>query len=248
MSFYLGATLQLFARPWDKLYHVLVTPEFESNPNFYYKPKKNTVIDNRGSSLNTDDAEVLLAELPIIRLREKLSLGEASFNELVKEGQREIDTVFIQPELRISFRHCSVQIGEKTVRLQPLHMMIYAAYLRHKLNHCRHPQRPYCHDCTDCFPQLLDLTTKAGLEEMAKDYRQIAPSRVSDLLHRYKEGLTMDTIMQVISKIKKTFAEQLQDESLAAIYMISTSHRGYSTTRHGVRAEKSKIKIDQSGE
>src|SRR4030042_4391817 len=31
MSFYMGSALQLFGRPWDKLYHVLVTPEFESN-------------------------------------------------------------------------------------------------------------------------------------------------------------------------------------------------------------------------
>ena len=28
MSFYMGAALQLFGRPWDKLYHVLVSPEF----------------------------------------------------------------------------------------------------------------------------------------------------------------------------------------------------------------------------
>lgn len=34
MSFYMGAALQLFGRPWDKLYHVLITPEFESNPEF----------------------------------------------------------------------------------------------------------------------------------------------------------------------------------------------------------------------
>ena len=36
MSFYLGAALQLFGRPWDKLYHVLVTPEFETNQAFFY--------------------------------------------------------------------------------------------------------------------------------------------------------------------------------------------------------------------
>jgi hypothetical protein len=40
MSFYLGSALQLFGRPWDKLYHVLVSPEFESHPEFYYKPRK----------------------------------------------------------------------------------------------------------------------------------------------------------------------------------------------------------------
>ncbi len=35
MSFYLGSALQLFGRIQDKLYHVLVSPEFESNPDFF---------------------------------------------------------------------------------------------------------------------------------------------------------------------------------------------------------------------
>ncbi|WP_442891844.1 CRISPR-associated ring nuclease [Dissulfurispira sp.] len=40
MSFYMGAALQLFGRPWDRLYHVLVTPEFESNPEFFTSQRK----------------------------------------------------------------------------------------------------------------------------------------------------------------------------------------------------------------
>ena len=40
MSFYMGAAMLLFGRPWDKLYHILVTPEFETNHEFFYKPQK----------------------------------------------------------------------------------------------------------------------------------------------------------------------------------------------------------------
>lgn len=40
MSFYMGAALQLFGRPWDRLYHVLVSPEFESNPHFFSNRKE----------------------------------------------------------------------------------------------------------------------------------------------------------------------------------------------------------------
>src|SRR4030066_89950 len=78
MSFYMGSALQLFGRPWDKLYHVLVTPEFESNPDFYYKPKKDTVIKSNGKHLHTKNAQITLAELPVIRLRNKVSLDGAS--------------------------------------------------------------------------------------------------------------------------------------------------------------------------
>jgi len=62
MSFYLGSALQLFGRPWDRLYHVLVSPEFESLPEFFYKPKKNrslSIKDSEGKvvrKLNTQNA------------------------------------------------------------------------------------------------------------------------------------------------------------------------------------------------
>ncbi len=72
MSFYIGSALQLFGRPWDKLYHVLVTPEFESNPEFYYKPKKDRTLKKDRKTLHTKDAKIYLAELPFIRLSNKI--------------------------------------------------------------------------------------------------------------------------------------------------------------------------------
>ncbi len=120
MSFYLGAALQLFGRPWDKLYHVLVTPEFESLPDFFFKPKKNRVIEWRQPNgtvkeLNTDDAEIILAELPFVRLREKLDLRGRSFNELVAEGQAEIDVASVQPEIVLNLRERTIRIGSRHV-------------------------------------------------------------------------------------------------------------------------------------
>jgi CRISPR-associated protein Csx14 len=244
MSFYLGAALQLFGRPWDKLYHVLVSPEFESNPHFFYKPKVNTVIEYNGTRLDTGNAEIVLAELPFIRLRDKLTLDSAAaFIDLVIEGQKEIDLAMVQPGIVVKLSERTIKIGRKTVRLAPLHLMIYTAYLRQKLNRCRYPERPYCLDCTDCFPALLDLVTRPALEEMAKDYAVISRSRAYDLLHKYKSGLNIDTIRQSISKIKKAVADQLADETMVSYYSI-TSLREYANSRHGVRAEKGRIRIE----
>ena len=245
MSFYLGAALQLFGRPWDKLYHVLVSPEFEANPHFFYKPKADTVIEHNGVKLNTGDAEIVLAELPFIRLRDKLPLGETSFRKLVIEGQQEIDIAAVQPGLRISLHEGMVYVGRKTVRLQPVHLVLYVAYLKYKLQRCKYPERPYCLDCADCSPQLVELTTKAAIEELAKDYMVISPSKVSDFLHKNREGLSIEAIRQAISKIKRAFIEQLEDESLAARYAITTVFRGYANTRHGIKAEKGKIRIEK---
>ena len=244
MSFYLGAAMQLFGRPWDKLYHVLVSPEFESTHEFFYKPRKNRTIMVDGRRLNTGDAEITLAELPFIRLRNKLSLNGSGFGELVKEGQKEIDIAMVQPELRIKLSERTVRIGQKMLRLSPMHLMIYTGYLKYKLYRCKYPERPYCLDCTECFPSLLEFATKPALEEMAKDYIIICPSRVDDLLHRYKDGLSLEVIRQAISKIKKAITEQLADETLTSYYAITTSRREYAGSRHGVRVEKSKIRIE----
>jgi hypothetical protein len=117
MSFYLGAALSLFGRPQDKLYHVLVTPEFESHPDFYWKPKKNINLmlkDREGKiikSLNTKDADIYLAELSFIRIGNKFILsGKKGFRELVLEGQKEIDTASAQLPLKISINERAIKI------------------------------------------------------------------------------------------------------------------------------------------
>ena len=104
MSFYIGSALQLFGRPWDKLYHVLITPDFESHPDFYYKPKKSRIITCGNKKLNTKDAEIFLAELPFIRLKDKIPLNGKDFKELVKEGQKEIDTALTQPQIKVNLK------------------------------------------------------------------------------------------------------------------------------------------------
>lgn len=44
MGFYLGYSLSLFGREQDRLSHVLVSPQFESHPEFYYTETQSRVI------------------------------------------------------------------------------------------------------------------------------------------------------------------------------------------------------------
>jgi len=256
MSFYMGSALQLFGRPWDKLYHVLVTPEFESNPDFYYKPKKDRLLTplnpplNKGGDgglkqLNTRDVEIYLAELPFIRLSNKISLNGKGFKELVKEGQKEIDIAMVQPQIDINLSERTIYIGGNLIEMVPIQLMIYTTYMRQKIEHCKYSERAYCLDCTDCFPSIVDLSSRPALEEMAKDYRKIyaiQPSKTDDLLSKHKEGLDQPTIRQNISKINRTIKEQLNDETLLPFYTI-TALKKYAGSRYGVRVEKGKISI-----
>lgn len=254
MSFYLGSALQLFGRPWDRLYHVLVTPEFESHPEFYYKPREDKILELRDSDgrvigeLHTKDAQISLAELPFIRLRDKIPLNGKGFKELVREGQKEIDTAMSQPSIRVNLSEKVVYIGQMGIDMVPMQMVLYVNFLRRKVEGCHCPERPYCLDCTECFPYLGDLSKKKSLEEMVKDYqRAYGPSSGrAEEFQRYwerKGGIDQETLRQNISKINKTLKENLEDETLWPFFTV-TSVGKHGSKRYGVRVEKGKILIE----
>jgi len=246
MSFYMGAAMQLFGRPWDKLYHVLVTPEFESNPDFYYKPKKNRILKKNGNVMNTKDAEIFLAELPFIRLKDKIPLDGKSFKELVEEGQKEIDMSLIQPFISIKLREGIVLIGNKSIEFKPFHIVFYSYLLRQKLERCPYPEKMYCLDCTDCYPQINDLVMPGVAEIMAKEYEVIYgkhSGNVENFRSKYKDGIDAGKLRSDRSKINKEIIETLSNETLATYYTI-TSLRKYSATRFGLKVEKGKIRIE----
>ena len=251
MFFYLGSALQLFGRPWDKLYHVLVSPEFESHPDFFYKPKKNRVLpvkDPRGKimkRLNTKEAEISLVEIPFLSLQGKLSLNGKSYRELIATSQREINTATIQLPLKVDFRDHLIEIGNRTIEMVPMQLVVYAAFLREKVNRCRYPERDSCVECIDCFPTLVDLSSKQALEEMAEDYRKIyspKSARVEEFLSQWPGGMDVEALRQHRSKINQRLKEELGDETLLPFYMISAMGK-HGSKRHGLRLEKSKIAL-----
>jgi CRISPR-associated protein Csx14 len=246
MSFYMGSALQLFGRPWDKLYHVLVTPEFESNPDFYHKPKKDRVLKKNGKELHTRDAQIFLAELPFIRIKDKIPLNGKSFKELVEEGQKEIDTSLTQPFIFINLEERVLTIGEKDIEFKPFHLVFYAYLLKQKIEKCPYPERAYCHDCTDCFPQLNDLSTPKVTELLSRDYEIIYgphSGHVENYRRQWKDGIEAAKLRSDRSKINREIIENLGNETLSTYYTIS-SLRKYGGTRFGIRVEKGKIRIE----
>jgi len=269
MSYYLGAAFQLFARPWDRLYHVLVTPEFESRQDFFYKPKKNRVLTpnspplcergGRGEllpyqkrglggvmKLNTKDAHINLAELPFIRLRDKIPLNGRSFTELVTQGQQEIDTATRQEPLTVNIPEKSIRIANEDIDFVPMQFLIYLTLVRRKVDQCLHPDRDYCLDCTDCFAPVVDLSTPEAFEKMCPDYERMFDAlsgRVENFRKKWGgDGIDMRIIRQNISKISRTIKEHIPDETRSSHYTIAAVGK-YGSTRYGVRVEKGKIRV-----
>jgi len=253
MSFYLGAALQLFGRPWDKLYHVLVTPEFETNQDFFYKPKKNRLIECRlpggvTKRLNTKDAEIYLTDLPFIRLGNRISLHGKGFTDLVAEGQREIDMAVIQPDVRVNLTRGEVNIGNIVIRIPPVQIVIYTAFLRQKVDNCEQPDRQYCAECTDCYKPLLHLK-RHSIKTMSADYGSLygnSMAKACEWHDKWSGDPAFDgMIRQNMSKINKAIRNNIGDSALLPYYIIAVSKK-YGDTRYGIRVDKGKVRIGRT--
>jgi CRISPR-associated protein Csx14 len=249
MSFYLGSILQLFGRKWDKLYHVLVTPEFEMNPMFYYKPRIDRTIqgrriDDKSISLNTRDAEIELVSLPFIRLRENLTLLGQSFSELVEESQKEIDLSSTQPELTLNLSKRKLIVDCHAVKLTPIHMMLYAFIIRRKINCTKERKEMSCKGCMDCY-FVLDRFSACDIETMKVDYSTISGTdKRWEIVHNtWKEGdIDAAVVRSHISKINSNITKEFQPLGFADLIVVSCNRVHYSSG-YGIRLDKNKINI-----
>lgn len=252
MGFYLGGALQLFGRPWDKLYHVLVSPEFESNPDFFYPPRRPKQISCRMSDgaralVNTDQACIQLAELPFIRLKGKLHLGSNSFRELVRQGQEGIDTALVLEPLRVNLLDKALEVGGRTIYFTPMELSLYMVLMEQKLHQCLHTEKRYCLECTDCYTPIGYLMGREGLSTFAGCYGKISGSdslKGKELCEKYgkRGGIPPKIIRQAISKIRRKIEDGIPDKNLAPFYTIA-SVGAYGNTQYGLRLEKGKMVI-----
>ncbi len=110
MGYYLGYALSLFGREQDRLSHVLVNEGYESHKDFFYPTLKSNVIHGRGDRpLDTSKAEIALAQIPFIRIRdsipENLRSGQAGFLQtinLAKKAEMDPELIIDRAQKKIS--------------------------------------------------------------------------------------------------------------------------------------------------
>ncbi len=133
MGYYLGYALSLYGRPQDRLSHVLVTPPFESHPQFFYPSPKQRIIhalDNQQTPLDCSRAEVTLAQIPFVSLRhgldERLRHGEVRFSEAVEAARRALEP----PQLVIDLDGQKIQAAGQIVPLRPANLALLSVFAR----------------------------------------------------------------------------------------------------------------------
>lgn len=127
MSFYMGYALSLFGRPGDRLSHVLVTPAFESCPDFWYPPAVPQILRGRaGNPLDTAEARVELADIPFLPLGGRLDEPHLAapvidFAKTVEDLRRHLD----RPVLEVDPATLELRLGDLKLRLPPREFAIY---------------------------------------------------------------------------------------------------------------------------
>jgi len=230
MGFYAGYAMSLYGRPQDRLSHVLVSPPFESHPDFFYPTPRARVIyslDTGKQPLDTREATVALAEIPFVRLRDglrpsRLLKGEASFSQTVAAAQKALEP----PELIIDLTRCCISAAGEVVELPPAELAFYSWMARR-----RQDGRDFVH-----------WTDEDIAGEYLTEYGRITPEMSGEYERAEKalrKGMTKDDFDQRKSKTNSTLKDTL-GEQLAQPYMIGSEGRR-PKTRFGLRLEPEAI-------
>ena len=216
MGFYLGYAFSLFARPQDELSHVLVSGPFENHPEFFYPPAMPRRLAARdGQHIDTADAQVTLARIPVVRLRhgqpQALLDGQASFGATVAAIQQSL----APPRLHIDLRARCVQCGPAVIRLPPAQLAWLAWWAQQSLEQ-RGPQSWRSANA----PAFLALYRRVvGVDAVALENTQ----------KRLHDGMEKEFFEQNNAKLERALKAQLG--LAAAPYLLATSGQRPHTAR-----------------
>ena len=216
MGFYLGYAFSLFARPQDELSHVLVSSPFEGHPEFFYPPAQPRRLTTRdGQHIDTADARITLARIPVVRLRhgqpQALLQGQASYGDTVAAIQDSL----APPRLCIDLERKQVRCGGKSVRLPPTSLAWLAWHAQNALQ-----GRP------------AQTWRSADAEQYLALYRRIVTidaAAYEKAQTRLSDGMEKAFFEENNSKLDGALRKQL---GLAATpYLLTTGGRRPNTTR-----------------
>lgn len=230
MGFLAGYALSLFGRPQDRLSHVLVAEPFQSHSQFFFPPAAPRVLISRDNRpISTKDADVRLADIPFVRLREGFSEQNldrmGSFAAAVSDLQRR----FEPPSLHIDVARRIALAGGVPLRLSPSLLGTLLWFARERL--LGNPGIDW--RITDPKPLL------AAIEEIAGPGPQLAA-----LSERCKHGLEQEWLAEKKTRINKIVAASLG--GAAAPYRIEPVGRR-PRTRYRLAIAGDGITIEGSG-
>ncbi len=252
MSSYMALVMQMLGREQDKLYHVLLTPQdAEHHAEFYYPaPQTHMLKFANGRAFDSAKVKVELVEIPYVRLRERLPMElldrRASFAELLQWTQAELAALPRAHVLQLIPKRRLLRIGGKEIELPPIEFCLYWHFAeRSQRRASLIPREAY----EQYFekPEGSAFLASASVEDLKMKYRILESStsmfkRFEGSLQRDK-GLTLERLLQYMSKINRKLDLALAHLETAELYRISAVGR-YGKC-YGLKLDGSLIRVEE---
>lgn len=242
MSACLTLAAQLYGRPQDRLYHVLVSPEFESSPEFFYPPAAHRAIalkDPLGQPYFKDTryARVTLINLPFVSIREFLS--PAHLKTPKHPGDLMLSLIRdASPRLTVDLRARKIIYKTLELDMMPAHLALYAFFIQRKKNCAKNV--PSCRDCADCFVERNEVAERKA--EIAEIYAKLGvPRCLEEMSDSGIISLTHENFNSLKSKIKSEILSKFGPCALKDLEIASVGVR--PGTRYGIRMERENITV-----
>jgi CRISPR-associated protein (TIGR02584 family) len=242
MSTCLMVAAQLYGRPQDRVFHVLVTPEFESSRNFYYPPKTSSPIqlqDENGQlyTKETKYAVVNLVPIPFVSVREQLS--DKMLRRPKDPATLLLSLIREEPyHLTVDLTATRLIYKKRELDIMPARLALYAYFAIQK-KECK-KEVPSCRGCTDCYQSMQDVLERQ--KNVAEIYRRLTANRdhfaMSDsgILSLGKENFN-----SYRSKIQKDIERGFGMYALREISIASVGKR--PDTRYGIKMDRERIRV-----
>ena len=242
MSSCLTLAAQMYGRSRDRLYHVLVSPEFESNRDFYYPPGTSKTIELRDQQgqpyfKETRYAQVNLIHVPFVSIREQLS------PDMLREP-KDPGTLMLSLVKEEKSRLCVNLVSKKIIYknmefdLMPARLALYAFFAIQKKNCPKDAET--CGTCTECFLDMQSIYDHQ--DQIAGLYRKISGTRpLEEMSDTGIINLSGENFMMYKGKIKNDLLQRFGSYALKDLEIASVGTK--PNTRYGIMTDKSKIEI-----
>ncbi len=234
MGFFAGYALSLFGRSQDALSHVLVPKAVENQGEFFFPSEaQGTISQPDGSKIVSAKVEVLLAEIPLVRLRHgipaSLVSGVGTYRSVVAAAQASLGA----PSVRVDVSQRLLYCADRPVTLPRTQLALYMwlserliknGSSAHSVGRGTDPK-----EFLDCYRNFVS--------EMSGEFEKVE----TGLQQTIKTTELRDWLREKISRLNSALRISLGQE-LSAPYLITTFGKRPNLT-YGLRLSPSDISI-----
>jgi CRISPR-associated protein Csx14 len=242
MSACLMVAAQMYGRPQDRVFHVLVSPEFESNRDFYFPPGKSAPIelkDKEGQPYikETKYARVNLVPIPFVSIRDQIS------NDLLNEPKDPatlmLSLVREKPyTLTVDIPVSKLRYKNLEIDMMPAKLALLAFFAMQK-KECK-KDLSSCRGCEDCFLDIKQVFDRQS--QITALYKKIEGSREpSEMSDTGIIALNAENFNSYKTKIKKDLEKGFGLYALSELAIEPVGKKG--ETRYGIGIDRGKIRI-----